>query len=334
VSFHPDQKAIVSAGQDGTVRVWDVSSEGGQSASHKDSVNDLAFTPDSRFLLSCSRDRTLMLWYCVDMIGVLPIRGHEKGVNGCAIVKYSYGGNRSVEDNLIAASVSDDTTVRIWSVTITRGSSATYQLLSILYAHRGAIKSIAVSPLQDSFYTGGWDSQIFKWKIPEKSYDKQIIPSTFPINHTDWVNSVAVSSSGNVASASHDGTVRTTGTTMSNHSNWVLSCAFSPDARFIASASYDGTLVVCTFDGKFLRRYEGHSGRVNKCCFLEKNVLLSVSSDHFVFAWDVQSGKRLAEFECKGPATAIQVSPSGNGQFVVGDSLGNVEFLQLILPSS
>ena len=332
VKFHPDQKAIVSAGQDGTVRVWNMVNEGARGTGpHRDSVNECVYTSDGRYMLSCSRDRTLKVWYCVDMVAIATIRAHEKSVNSCGILNFVPGGRSSVDDKMIAVSVSDDSTIRIWSIVISRGSSASYSLVKEYSAPSSAVKSVATSPNGKEFYTGGWDSKVLRWSISNMSVEGfSASSSEMRTQHTDWINCVTVSNIGEVASASHDGSVQTVRARMHNHGNWVLACCYSPDSRLIASASYDTTLAIANAGGKLLRNLKGHSERVNKCCFLTDNILLSASSDRFVMAWDVKTGDIIAEFECKGPVTALHVSPLQNGHFVVGDSLGNVEFLHLI----
>jgi WD40 repeat protein len=64
VSFHPNGRRLASAGNDGTVRIWDLKT--GQEVltlrGHQGFVYDLAFSPDGHQLVSASRDGTVKIW--------------------------------------------------------------------------------------------------------------------------------------------------------------------------------------------------------------------------------------------------------------------------------
>src|SRR5262249_24341580 len=64
VAFSPDGKLLAGAGDDETIKWWDVRSERVVAAlrGHVDAVTCLAFSPDGKTLASASEDRTVKVW--------------------------------------------------------------------------------------------------------------------------------------------------------------------------------------------------------------------------------------------------------------------------------
>lgn len=65
VAFHPEHNLLASAGQSGTIRIWDVAQAGRLTCelrrSH-DAILSLAFSADGKWLASGTEDRTIFLW--------------------------------------------------------------------------------------------------------------------------------------------------------------------------------------------------------------------------------------------------------------------------------
>src|SRR2546421_9543280 len=62
--FSPDGSKLASASDDGTVRVWNVTTGQAERTfeGHTDWVNSVVFSPDGSKLASASRDRTVRVW--------------------------------------------------------------------------------------------------------------------------------------------------------------------------------------------------------------------------------------------------------------------------------
>ncbi len=148
VVFHPDGALLASAGSDRTIGLWDVRSGAlvRRLVGHTDAVRDVAFSPDGAILASTGHDGTVRIWdweagtswvlgefdgrgytiqvhpdgrrvgvACSDNVGriyhletreCVELRGHRSEVNHLGFSP----------DGTLAATSSDDHTVRVWEV--------------------------------------------------------------------------------------------------------------------------------------------------------------------------------------------------------------------------
>src|SRR5207302_2046486 len=93
VTFSPDGRRLASAGDDGTVKVWDAD-KGQELLSlkrHTSPVLSVAFSPDGLRLAAASGNKPVMVWDADKVQDLHELKGHTGGVTSVA---FSYDSQR------------------------------------------------------------------------------------------------------------------------------------------------------------------------------------------------------------------------------------------------
>ncbi|MFW9259972.1 protein kinase domain-containing protein [Nostoc sp. CALU 546] len=257
------------------------------------SVNALAISPDCYTLASASDDKNIKLWDLNTKKVLANLSGHSQAVKS---VTFS-------PDGKILATASDDKTIKLWQV-------ETLEEICTLLGHSHAVKSVAFSPDGQILASGSWDKTIKLWDV---NTGTEICTIT---GHQLQVNSVAFSPQGQLlASASYDRTIRlwqisalagshkelqnrpcySLLSTLSGHAWAVLTVAFSPDGKILATGSDDNTIKLWDVNtGQLICTLVGHSWSVVAVAFTaDGETLLSASCDKTVKLWRVSTAEEI-----------------------------------------
>ncbi len=302
VTFTPDGGTLISGSFDNSanIKLWNVATgqERATLSGHTNGLQCLAVTPDGKTLISGSGDVTVKLWRVVPITDAGAFRAHADLINAVAFSP----------DNSTLASASYDHTVKLWDPA-TGQERATFgdqggPVTSICWNQDGALLAAGVMAHLDKEkrrYTSG---ELYLWDVAKGRPRVSLTDLSSPI----W--SVALRGDGQqVAWGSQDGTVTVCDVSaaperrpLKGHSGVVLAVAYSPDGRYLASASgtFDeaanhytkGEIILWDGStGQRLKTLTGHQGIVLSLAFGADGTLASGSTDRTVIIWNPQTGE-------------------------------------------
>jgi WD40 repeat protein len=282
--FSPDERWVLTAGADGTARLFDAATgrtlaimRGGGRA-----LNDPAFSPDGQLAVTGGDDGNVRVWQVRSGRPVAVLRGHKALVRAPT---FSHDGR------LIVAA-SDDGTARVWH-------ARTGRQLSVLKGHKGPVQSAAFSPTDRNVATAGSDGTARIW---ETATGRSV---TVLRGHKHLLlRSASFSGTGRlVVTASHDRTARVwsaaTGklqAVLQGHGAAVDAAAFSPDAKYVATGSQDGTVRIWGAEsGDEVHVLRGHTAPVGSAIFSrDGRSVLTAGEDRTARVWDTKTGEQVA----------------------------------------
>jgi WD40 repeat protein len=214
VSFSPDGQMLASGSADQTIRVWNLSrlqsvplvlnnahddarSQAPERpcfspillAEHKADVYSVAFSSNSRRLISGGADQNVRVWD-LSNVNAAPkvLSGHQDFV--CAVTVS--------QDGQILASASGDNSIRLWHLDHLDAAPV------VLIGHSDDVLALALSPDDQELASGSADKTIRIWDLTQ--------PEAYPVvlaGHKGRVLSIAFSPDGQeLASASDDASIR------------------------------------------------------------------------------------------------------------------------------
>ena len=206
VNFSADGKTIASCGEDATIKIWNAPT--GQIIQtlqgHTRNIWDVKFSPDGTKLASGSFDKTIRIWNVSDGKLLQMLTNHNEAI---VAIAFSHDGQKLI-------STSDDKTIKLWATN-------NWQLIYSLNVpeHNQAAE---FSPDDKLLLTGGRDKttlgEFLQNIFGDSKYNKGVSMRLWDVQTGKLLQ------------------------TFSKHNNDVNDVSFSPDGKWIASASSDGTV--------------------------------------------------------------------------------------------
>ena len=313
VALSPNARFVLTGGDDGTVRLWDVAT-GKQIRSfkgHKSRVNSVAFSPDGRTALTGSYDNSARLW---DVDSGRQLRAFTGHTNYVLSVAFS-------PDGRSALTGSEDGTARLWDL-------ASGRLIHSFVGHTKAVSSVDFSPDGRTVLTGSQDKTARLWDVTSAQELRSFAEVEFEIS------SVAFSPDGRYVVTGAGYFVRLWDAaggqqirSFETHPGFVEAVAFSPDGDSLLIGTMEGIVelldaatgrAIRTFTRKMdgtattgdLKRVmsramdswdkilEGRAPSFNSVTFSrDGRLVLAGSGDQTAQLWDAVSGEQVRFFE-------------------------------------
>jgi WD40 repeat protein len=323
VVFSPDGRMLASAGNERIVQVRDGltgSLLGGLEHGPVTFIRALAFSPDSRWLVTGSDDWGVRRW---DLGNATAHRFRERSLPGDQTsVKANHKDVHDVRFSadgryLASAGGESEAQVRVWD--ITRKAGAT------ILKHPATVRAVAFHPGGLLLATGGDDKAARMWDISTSKELAKVSWSAF----FDWqTNVVTFSPDGRwVASGGQTEILRLweprTGKVRKELAvgAWVKSTQFSPDGRFIVTGGQGNNGQIWDVSLAKQLAVLKHSGTVNCVAYrADGQYIATASDDATVRIWESPTGKEVAHLTHEGGVKHVAFNPAAAAMIATGSS--------------
>jgi WD40 repeat protein/serine/threonine protein kinase/energy-coupling factor transporter ATP-binding protein EcfA2 len=303
VAFSPDGRLAVSASRDGTLRVWNITS---QEELHRYNVGmptgTVDISPDGNLIAIAEGWSEGHLWVfdtnTRELVQMIP--GPGLGVAPGAIAFHPNGRYVLVGAEDVAGR-SGARKLILWDID-------TNEMRWDLEGHDTYLRSVAISPDGRLALSGSQaleDDAVIEGELI--LWDLETGQIVLRFDNEQDITCIEFNAAGNLAitssAFSRNATLWDIETgealrVISDQPGFVLSVVFGPDESTIITATHEGNVVEWDLEtGEELRRFIGHDGPVWRVAMAPNDQMLAAgSADGSIILWDYESGQTLHQF--------------------------------------
>ena len=348
LAFSPNGKLLTSGNNEGRIRIWDLNGKEPRSngllsqfrqrltpIEHRDKVSALAFSPDSKMLISGSEDGTVRGWDVTSRRKLFISPGHSVEITGVAatedkknlmslhaydrqVLRWDINKGHHLAGTYFSGkspeAISPDAktliiedwfafrrnTFKVWDFT-KRSKKAilwghNYQLSSSPdFVFSANGKMLASKDFQDQ------DGDIYLWNI-ENQQQSFLMKITFRLKKINYLHK------------------------LTDHTDRVRAMVFSPNGYLFASSGYDRKL--CLWDVKTGKRLFARSPLSvpdNAIAFSPNGKILACGTFSKIILWDTTTGQEINRNNTTDQVNSLQFSPDGRLLVSGTHESGNIE---------